>query len=1109
MPKRNQLNSKHPNSKSSRSSQTSSEHPSPNQPDSEQKRFPPSLIRRVLKIGVRIIGALIVLTVVLVGLFVWRLSSGPVSVGFLTSYIEKIFAESVSGYLIDIHDTILVWDRDEDSLSLEVREIALLDSADELLAKVPAADVKLGFKSLLHGVLALREIRIEGAWVGLIRDSEGQLHFGLFADEPAELDTTAIPKPTEEMAAGDTTSVLGQIFGAVMASPDPSRPLTYLQMVSLTGAELSVDDRRSDFTWRASQVDLLLERSDTGLGGDLSFAVPLVQHAVEVQASLEYLKAEGVVGFDISFANLWLPDLGEATGVERLTAVDVLCSGSCTLETNRRDQVRNFMFEFTGEPLDSAGAGPTLTAKGHSEETAEGAVIDGEVTIAGFPIQRLPDYWPVMLAPGAREWITRNISSGMVTKLQTDIELFLPTGSMKSLQTRHFIGELEYENLMVHFFRPLPPIRGLTGSGTFDLDRFDLRTGRADLADLEIDDVQVAITGLSNKQDALAANLSLQGPLQTVVALLDNPSLDLVSAFGLVPEKTSGTVTTLADIKVPLRGAITLNDVGMNFEGHLRDGEITDVFQDHDLTDSDLDFTVKNEGMTLNGPVNFAGIPLRIDWYEAFSSRGNHRRKLHLNSVSLDEYGLQNLGLDVSEYLTGPLAVDLKATFAHEGHGTLAVDLDLLKADLSLPYLKRYKQSGKPGMARASLGLMGMRPVSVDSFRVEAGSLATAGRARFDSTTSKLVLLDLDHVALGRTKLRDIVIQRDIQNDSGEDTPKNQYSWQVKIGGDVFDAEPLLAPPDIVSNAEDLPGDETKQEISTDSVTGAEAADAMGENSATEAKSKPTLSCSVDSLSRVYFAEDRYLQDVKIRLERDAQAWNLVTLSALTQDMTHDGSEAQTGDVATEAREVSLRYGPSDEGKRTLFIKAVNVGDVLRAVNVYDNIDSGGLAVRGRSTQPDSNLPLEAQIRVRDLVLTETSLVGQLLNFAWLKGLLNPEYKNTLTYDRLACDLVLDRGVVTVSSLQISSQSLGITGRGTVDYASGEIDWHGTVIPLKKINTFLGRIPLLGRILSRGEGLVATDYTVTGSLDSPNFSVQPLSTVTPDFLRDIFKSFDE
>ena len=61
-------------------------------------------------------------------------------------------------------------------------------------------------------------------------------------------------------------------------------------------------------------------------------------------------------------------------------------------------------------------------------------------------------------------------------------------------------------------------------------------------------------------------------------------------------------------------------------------------------------------------------------------------------------------------------------------------------------------------------------------------------------------------------------------------------------------------------------------------------------------------------------------------------------------------------------------------------------------------------------------------------------------------------------------------------------------------------------MPAYFLNTLIGKIPLLGELITGGkdEGLFGVTYKITGSYDHPNISVNPLSALTPGLIRKIF-----
>ena len=100
--------------------------------------------------------------------------------------------------------------------------------------------------------------------------------------------------------------------------------------------------------------------------------------------------------------------------------------------------------------------------------------------------------------------------------------------------------------------------------------------------------------------------------------------------------------------------------------------------------------------------------------------------------------------------------------------------------------------------------------------------------------------------------------------------------------------------------------------------------------------------------------------------------------------------------------------------------------------------------------------------------------------------------------------------VVNLSITQSNAHggSLGVTVRGDIAYQTQELDLQGTIIPAYLVNGILGHMPVVNLLVGgKGQGLVAMNYHLTGPLAKPQVSVNPISALTPGFLRGLFELF--
>jgi hypothetical protein len=88
---------------------------------------------------------------------------------------------------------------------------------------------------------------------------------------------------------------------------------------------------------------------------------------------------------------------------------------------------------------------------------------------------------------------------------------------------------------------------------------------------------------------------------------------------------------------------------------------------------------------------------------------------------------------------------------------------------------------------------------------------------------------------------------------------------------------------------------------------------------------------------------------------------------------------------------------------------------------------------------------------------------------------------------------------------------MGATVQGWIDFAHDKIQLSGTYVPAYGVNNLFSQIPLVGPILGGGahEGLFGLNYKITGSVGTPNLTVDPLSALAPGFLRKIFGAISD
>ncbi|AIF80779.1 outer membrane protein [endosymbiont of Acanthamoeba sp. UWC8] len=202
-----------------------------------------------------------------------------------------------------------------------------------------------------------------------------------------------------------------------------------------------------------------------------------------------------------------------------------------------------------------------------------------------------------------------------------------------------------------------------------------------------------------------------------------------------------------------------------------------------------------------------------------------------------------------------------------------------------------------------------------------------------------------------------------------------------------------------------------------------------------------------------------------------------------------------------ETIEASLNYP-------ILNIQTSNAGKIIAAFGISSNIEHGSLKLTGTYSQKDT---LTGSLNITDFNLKNAPIFTKLLSISSLttaSGIINIMQGKGVSFDKLSCPFTFKSGIITINNCVQKGAVLTIVTEGTIDLNKKYIDISGTLVPANIINSIVDNIPLIGSTISGGKnsGIIGTKFALKGSLEGegPSPSVNPLSILTPGFLRNIF-----
>ncbi len=696
---------------------------------------------------------------------------------------------------------------------------------------------------------------------------------------------------------------------------------------------------------------------------------------------------------------------------------------------------------------------------GGNEREMPGIQLAG--TMLPVSYDALPDLWPPFLGSEVREWIIDHLSAGQITDARLSVDI--PPAEMAAalrgvpLPESAYLLEFGLEDLAFRYLGDMPPISDAQGRATLTPNTFDLTLSPGSTVRLESGEEASVGTARFLVDDVFArapvgqVSLDLSGSVSAMLELFDHHPLELASSRDLDPKNFSGEASLDIGLDIPLIRVVQLSDVGLSIEGRVDDFAAKDFQGAQSVTDGHIDIQVVDGRVQVNGQGLFDGVPTRIAVDEALD--GSEAGREQSVTMQLDDTARERLGIALGDILTGPVTASISELEAAGTSTAQRIEADLTDARISFPQLAIDKPQGAPASASFRLA-QDTDTVLLSDLSVDSGALRLSGAARF-TRAGELLELDLPVVR------------------TASGTELSVSAWtegngQVfELRGAAIDLRPILRRAGALGNAEEDPA------------TGPDLAD----NARIE----------IDIESALGFNGQR-LTAVSGQIDQS------------TGEIARFALSGRTGGNAP----VTVHYATGSGGELT--INTEDAGRFLAWTGLYPNMRAGRLSLAAR--QADHGQPFAGRLVINGFAIADDPSLSRLIASGERETRrqydaasrvedhrrVNP---SNVGFDTLSVPFSRAESRITIQDGVLRGPAIGATLEGQIDTAASRMALNGTFVPLYEINNLFGQLPLFGPLLGgrRNEGLLGITYSVSGSLDDPVLTLNPLSFVAPGVFR--------
>lgn len=1016
-------------------------------------------MRRLLRLLLEFIAAFIGIAVVLGLLLVWRLSAKPTSSTFLTPYIADAIGELIPGAHAEASHSLLKWDNTDYTIALHLEDLHLTGEDGVDIADVPSIDIQLSVLGLLFGRLTPSVLSIDHPQVNLEREADGTLLFGGMA------------------AHGHGTGNLKQTLKSVA---DDLRH-GFMRKLQIERAVFDIHDDETESDWSVSIPETVLERMGGEMEGSAKVEVTqkdatslLAVHYAYDDEKEQHILTARFSDIDPSFfaaghphspaTILNLPLTGEISlGFDpklNLVAGSLDIHGDrgvlnypefwdLPLEVQSLDLKASYdhlKLDVSQATLDLGGPVLSLQLTGQSpislEQTKQTSDFnfDTTITLDHVPMDKFGSLWPKPAIPSARSWIITNLSKGQFNHAEASFKGILNLQNIDDLVITEGNGKVSATGAQVHYLPDMPPVAGADAVATFDLDHMTAELTSGSIGNIKLLASTVEITDFQKSIQNIHLPLHISTPIPDALAFIDAPRFGFAKAIGLKPDEIGGTADLNLNLQFPLLRNLALKDIKFGAKAHLSNMSSSNLVPKLNLTQGSLGLDLDDTGFSLMGSVELNKVPFEISWQQAFHESSGRPLRKAEISGAVDGEQWTQLGLGVLGKTQGSINVSLQLLEKDKTATSISGSLDMKGAEMEVDQLNWKKPAGVPALLKFAADMQNGKDINVTSIDVTGTDIAVKGNAVLSSDLAP-VSLDLSPIVLGRTNAALHFSQ----------APGDKGTLKFDVEGQSFDVSGLRGGKD-------------------------------------PARADPRPKEYHLKLNKLYTSDFGFIQNADAYAVRDHNGWSEISLHGLA----NGGPQLDIGLTA------------KDNNRRIFLATCDDFGRALKALGFTDTVTGGKVRIEGESVPSDPEL-IEGTVRIGGFEVKNLPALALLINATSPFGIMGI-FTGTMDFDHLKGEFKWQDDQIELIRVNTSGPSVGMNVDGKVDMDTGETNVNGTIVPFSLVNRVLGSIPLIGDVITGGknQGVLAVAYSITGPISNPTVSVNPVSLLTPGFLRNLF-----
>ncbi len=672
--------------------------------------------------------------------------------------------------------------------------------------------------------------------------------------------------------------------------------------------------------------------------------------------------------------------------------------------------------------------------------------------------------WPNWTAPKTRDWLVKHIPQGRVraSELSFAVDLDAAKGVQKVYDVE---GNVEVRGAHFKWSKNADLMTNVDADLYWNKDEFSARFLTGNVGDVFLQRGRVAIAPvLARVEKDARVSLTAKGGVGNTLHLARQVGLSKYGSFDFNKIEADGKIEFSLETVLPLgesKGVLAQHI--KTFDANVSNGTFRNLPNLMNIEKAELVMNIARENSQITGTAVVYGSP------SEFSLDIDHIKE-HVELVAqtpsselLADAVAKMSGIDIAGAIGGKIAYSGDPSLREARIGLAA---DLRGTSINVPKIGWAKLPAEDGRAIMTIILRNGQITSLQNIDMAAGSLSAQGQVAF-GISGQVQAAFFERAAWPGNDLRDLIIE---QNAAA--------SWKVGATAKLINLVPLRRN-EGVSRGETLTFDFTADRIVVDDDI--------------------TLSGQLSG-----YRDSSGIGNAEFFGMLSVHGKPLITEADMKMSFgTPEEMVAGTGLIG--GGEASLTFKTSINAEPRLMIVSENAGRVLSGLKVTDSVRGGKLWLTN-IFKGGNFRSYDTTIEVANFRVVEAPRALRAFSVLSLAGLYSLVEGDGTAFRRGNAVLETRGPIVKISSIRAGGEAVGVTMLGVFDRITKKVEVSGNLVPVNQISKIIGGLPLVGDLITGIDksGIFVTQFKVTGTSDDMKMSVNPVTSIAPGLIRDLF-----